>query len=119
MAVQWLGPGAFTAEAWVQSLAGELRSCKPHSGAKKEEEKKLNKQTKLCLVLLSLVYSAQSFWWLFRMGTTWPLRPLTSFMPVTRIVRVPSSAKPALMRKASKLFALSGSSSLPPGLTKP
>ena len=28
LAVQWLGLSIFTAGAWVQSLAGELRSCK-------------------------------------------------------------------------------------------
>ena len=33
--VQWLGLGAFTAVAQVQSLVGELRSCKPHGVAKK------------------------------------------------------------------------------------
>ena len=33
--VQWLGLGAFTAVAGVQSLVGELRSCKPHGVAKK------------------------------------------------------------------------------------
>ena len=27
--VQWLGLGTFAAVAWVQSLVGELRSCKP------------------------------------------------------------------------------------------
>ena len=31
---QWLGLGAFTALAQVQSLLGELRSHKPHGGAK-------------------------------------------------------------------------------------
>ena len=35
LAVQWLGLGAFTAVAQVQSLVGELRSCKPHGVAKK------------------------------------------------------------------------------------
>lgn len=28
--VQWLGLRAFIAMAWIQSLVGELRSCKPH-----------------------------------------------------------------------------------------
>ena len=28
LAVQWLGLGTFTATTWVQSLVGELRSCK-------------------------------------------------------------------------------------------
>ena len=36
--VQWLGPQAFTAEAQVQSLGGEVRS-KLHSVAKKEKKK--------------------------------------------------------------------------------
>ena len=34
--VQWLGLGALTAVAQVQSLVGELRSCKPHGVAKKK-----------------------------------------------------------------------------------
>ena len=32
----WLGFQAFTAVARVQSLVGELRSCKPHGAAKKK-----------------------------------------------------------------------------------
>ena len=32
--VQWLGLGAFTLVAWVQSLVGELRSYKPQGTAK-------------------------------------------------------------------------------------
>ena len=35
--VQWLGLSAFTTLAWVPSLAGELRSCKPRSVAKKKK----------------------------------------------------------------------------------
>ena len=38
--VQWLGLGAFTAMAQVQSLVRELRSCKLHSVAKKKKKKK-------------------------------------------------------------------------------
>ena len=41
LAVQWLGLGAFTAGAQVQSLAGELRSQKLHGVAKKRKEKKI------------------------------------------------------------------------------
>ena len=48
---QWLGLGAFTATAQVQSLVGELRSCKPCGKAKKkkkeeeeEEEERKKKQ---------------------------------------------------------------------------
>ena len=37
MAVQWLGVDAFTAKAWVPSLVGELRSCKPRGVAKKAQ----------------------------------------------------------------------------------
>ena len=37
LAVQWLGLGAFTAGARVQSLVGELRSRKPHDVAKKKK----------------------------------------------------------------------------------
>ena len=33
LAVQWLGLHAFTARAWVGSLVGELRSCKPRGTA--------------------------------------------------------------------------------------
>ena len=41
---QWLGLGAFTARAQVQSLVRELRSQNPHGVAKKTT--KQNKQTK-------------------------------------------------------------------------
>ena len=34
LVVQWLGLGTFTAVGRVQSLVGELRSCKPCSVAK-------------------------------------------------------------------------------------
>ena len=40
LVVQWLGFGAFTAVARVQSLVRELRSCKQHSAAKKKKTKK-------------------------------------------------------------------------------
>ena len=36
LAVQWLGLGAFTASAPVQSLVREIRSCKPRGVAKKK-----------------------------------------------------------------------------------
>ena len=36
--VQWLGLGAVTAGAWVQSLEWELRSCKLRSVAKKKKK---------------------------------------------------------------------------------
>ena len=39
LAVQWLGRGAFTAGALVQSLVEELSSCKPCSVAKKTRKK--------------------------------------------------------------------------------
>ena len=35
---QWLGLGAVTAVAWVQSLVRELRSCKPCGVARKKKE---------------------------------------------------------------------------------
>ena len=41
LAVQWLGLGAFTAGAQVQSLLGELRSCKPRSAAKKKRNQSM------------------------------------------------------------------------------
>ena len=34
--IQWLGLGTFTSGAHVQSLVGELRSCKPHKAARKK-----------------------------------------------------------------------------------
>ena len=34
LVVQWLDLSVFTAEALVQSLVGELRSCKPRGVAK-------------------------------------------------------------------------------------
>ena len=40
LAVQWLGLGAFTAVAQVQSLVGELRSCKLHGMARPKKKKK-------------------------------------------------------------------------------
>ena len=47
LAVQWLGLGAFTAGAWVQSLVKELRSCKSCDVAKKKKEKtQMNLSTK-------------------------------------------------------------------------
>ena len=39
LAVQWLGLGAFSAEARVQSPVGELRSHKQHCAAKKKKKK--------------------------------------------------------------------------------
>ena len=38
--VQWLGLGAFTAGAQVQSLVGELKSQKPSGAAKKKKKKR-------------------------------------------------------------------------------
>ena len=38
LVVQWLGLGAFTAVAWLQSLVGELRSLTPCSVAKKKKD---------------------------------------------------------------------------------
>ena len=43
LAVQWLGLGAFTAGAWVQSLIRELRSCKMRHGQNKIKQKLKNK----------------------------------------------------------------------------
>ena len=47
LVVQWLGLGAFTAVAQVQSLVGELRSPKPRGMAKKKKrkERKIYMQT--------------------------------------------------------------------------
>ena len=43
LVVQWLGLGAFTAGAWVQSLIGELTFYKPHGMAKKRKKKEKRK----------------------------------------------------------------------------
>ena len=40
LVVQWLELGAFTVVAWVQSLVGELRSCKPSSLVRKQNKSK-------------------------------------------------------------------------------
>ena len=37
--VQWLGLGTFTGRAWVQSLVGEIRSCKLRGMAKLKKKK--------------------------------------------------------------------------------
>ena len=47
--VQWLELGAFTAVAWVQSLARELRSRKMHGTAKKKEKEKSMFTSKLSM----------------------------------------------------------------------
>ena len=43
LAVQWLGLGAFTARAQVQSLVGELRSRKPRGVAIKQQQQQQRK----------------------------------------------------------------------------
>ena len=47
--VQWLGLGAFTARSQVQSLVGELRSCKPR-GAAIKKKKIVVEETKISTV---------------------------------------------------------------------
>ena len=49
--VQWLGLGAFTMVAWVQSVAGELRSYKLQGRAKQKEG--VNQSVELFLFLQS------------------------------------------------------------------
>ena len=44
LAVQWLGLSAFTAGVRVQSLVGELRSCKPQVWVKERNKKKERKE---------------------------------------------------------------------------
>ena len=44
LVVQRLGLGAVTDRAWVQSLVGELRSCKLHGVAKTNNTKKKKKK---------------------------------------------------------------------------
>ena len=39
LAVRWLGLGAFPAKTGVQSLVGELRSCKAQLGQKQNKAK--------------------------------------------------------------------------------
>ena len=54
LAVQWLGLGAFTAVAQVQSLVRELRSRKPHSTAKnKQTSKQTNRGPSTLLYLIT------------------------------------------------------------------
>ena len=43
LVVQWLGLYTFTAEGWVQSLVGELRSHKPCGAAKKKYTQDLHR----------------------------------------------------------------------------
>ena len=50
---QWLGLYAFTAMAWVQSLVGELRSCKSQSAAKKKT--RINSQSSQHQVVQELI----------------------------------------------------------------
>ena len=48
LVVQRLGLGAVTDRAWVQSLVGELRSCKLRGVAKTNNTKKKNKKKPVC-----------------------------------------------------------------------
>ena len=41
---QWLGFGAFTDVARVQSMVGELRSCKPRGMAERERERERERE---------------------------------------------------------------------------
>ena len=41
LAVQWLGLGALTARAGVQSLVGELRSCTQRGTTEKKKKKSI------------------------------------------------------------------------------
>ena len=45
LVVYWLGFSAFTAAAWVQSLAWELRSHINHATAKKQKQNKIIKKS--------------------------------------------------------------------------
>ena len=38
MVVQWLGLSTFAGVAWVQSLGGQLRSCKLSSAVQKQKQ---------------------------------------------------------------------------------
>ena len=49
-----LGFWAFTTMAWVQSLLGELRFCKPLSTAKKKEIKKDLNQRELAFSVVAI-----------------------------------------------------------------
>ena len=54
LAVQWLGLCVLTARAWVRSLIGELRFCKPRGTAKTKKKKpKTIPQTKLAILRTS------------------------------------------------------------------
>ena len=62
--VQWLGVGAFTTMAWVQSLIGELRFHKPRrqSGKKRKGLKKKKKKKKIERMKLSLKAAFTQSW---------------------------------------------------------
>ena len=59
--VQWLGVGAFTTMAWVQSLIGELRFHKPRRQSGKKR-KGLKKKKKIERMKLSLKAAFTQSW---------------------------------------------------------
>ena len=55
--VQWLGIGAFTSVAWIQSLVGELRSGKPCMRKQNKNKKHNNKAIFFFKVFIYLGFS--------------------------------------------------------------
>ena len=51
LVLQWLGLSAFTAQAWVQSLVRELRSCRLHSTAKTKKRNLIGSDVESVLLL--------------------------------------------------------------------
>ena len=60
--VWWLGLGAFTVRAWVQFLIKGLRSCKPHSLAKKKNKNDKKDVLKCCLKKKRCCFTSQPIW---------------------------------------------------------
>ena len=60
LAVQWLGLGAFTAVAWVQSPVGELKSCKLWGVAKKKKKVGKMDLSKHTLGLISQIWFTEN-----------------------------------------------------------
>ena len=60
LVLQWLGLSAFTAQAWVQSLVRELRSCRLHGTAQKKK-KKITQKRKQVIILYIIGLKRKTF----------------------------------------------------------
>ena len=89
LVVQWLGLGALTAVARVQSLIAELRSCKAHSTAKKIQNKTNNRWTPGLLRQRLVTNSAQ-------LACSWTLRLAAedTWFPRDTLVEPPHGGEP-------------------------